>query len=76
MILADQPGVIGGGLAGIEAVVEHVQLDLAAEQAAMAVYLAGPELVATLESQAVGGEVTRQGQRRADHDRRLAAIAR
>src|SRR6185437_7243420 len=71
----DQCLVVGDDLGRRAVVVEDLDLDLAAEQAAVGVDLAGPELVAVLVGLAVGAEVTGQRQRGADHDRPFAAGA-
>src|SRR6185437_13835661 len=71
----DQRLVVGDDLAGRAVVVEDLDLDLAAEQAAVGVDLAGPELVAVLVGLAVGAEVAGQRQRGADHNRSFGAAA-
>src|SRR4029077_7495044 len=66
LVGGEQGLVVGLRLRGRAVVVEDIELDRAAEQAAAGVHVAGPQLVAALEGLAVGGEVAGQRQRRAD----------
>ena len=74
VVLHDQLLVLGLGLVRVAVVVEDLELDLAAEQSAVAVDVALPELVALLERLAVGGEAARQRERDAHQDVRVRAV--
>src|SRR5207247_11068149 len=76
MVGADELLDVGAALGRVALVVEVDELDLASEDAARLVHVAGPQVVATLESLAVGGEVAGQRDRHPDSDRLLVALAR
>jgi hypothetical protein len=76
VVRGEQGLVVGVHLGGGAVVVDDLERDLAAEDAAVRVDVAGPQLVAALEGLAVRGKVAGQRERRADHDGRLAGRAR
>src|SRR5436305_12217016 len=76
MVGADELLDVGAALGRVALVVEVDELDLASEDAARLVHVAGPQVVATLESLAVGGEVAGQRDRQPDRDRLVVALAR
>src|SRR5215831_8111425 len=76
MVGADELLDVGAALGRVALVVQVDELDLASEDAARLVHVAGPQVVATLESLAVGGEVAGQRDRHTDGDRLLVARAR
>jgi hypothetical protein len=69
MVGVDQRLVVGRHLGRRTVVVEDLQVDLAAEDAALGVDLTGPELVGLLVGLAVRTEVPGQGQRSSDDQR-------
>ena len=68
LVLRDQLVVVGDGRLLVEAVVEHLELDLAAEQPAVGVQLVDPVLVALHARLGPVRHRTGQRQRHADHD--------
>ena len=69
LVLGDQPRVVGDRGLLVEAVVEHLQLDLAPEQPAGFVELVDPVLVALHAGLGAVGDRAAERQRHADHDR-------
>ena len=76
VVLVDQGLVVGDHLGGAGGVVDDLELNLAAEDAARLVDLAGPELVALLRGLAGVAEVAGQGEGDADDEWRLGARLR
>ena len=75
VVLGDQGLVVGDHLGGAGGVVDDLELDLAAEDAARLVDLVGPELVALLRGLAGVAEVAGQREGDADHQWRLVPAA-